>query len=195
MKKLFFFIAVVAGLALCGQESAAQKNARQNWDMPSLEGNKVTVRHQVDNPKSKTTSTSGYIPKGYRGMAEVALGANFDGPYFVSKQSTIHGYQFNQYVFLGGMLGTTTGGDYFAAHLAADARFYFTKTRVAPYALVRAGIALHDYYCYYSCGFFSNVGIGARYALKKKLALTASIQLLGTMDLGVELVGCIGFEF
>ena len=103
MKKLFFFIAVVAGLALCGQESAAQ-----SWDTPTAEGNNVTVRPQ-ENRVSGTAKSQGFIPKGYRGMAEVALGYGFG---FASLFSTTHGYQFNPHVFLGGMFGLGSGNNY-----------------------------------------------------------------------------------
>lgn len=130
----------------------------------------------------------GFKPKGYVGtfeigLADYATGGNLPMAAFMF----VNSYQFNPYVSLGLGLGAEVSSKkVYNVPVYADARFYFTKTRVAPYAGVGLGynlnIASYDFGYYYggsgtnyNHGVMFNPAIGARFAITKKVGVGLNV--------------------
>ena len=129
----------------------------------------------------------GFKPKGYVGTFELGLadypgGGNLPMAAFM----LVNSYQFNPYVALGLGLGAEVSSqNIYNVPVYADTRFYFTKTRVAPYANIGFGynlnIASYDYGYYYGSGTNYNHGmmfnpaIGVRFAITKKVGVGLNV--------------------
>ncbi len=86
--------------------------------------------------------------------------------------STTHGYQFNNYFFVGGgvALNYYTDADLVAAPIYANFRANFINKKVTPFADVKAGYAVGDIE-----GAYASIGVGVRFSLKGKKALNLAL--------------------
>ena len=117
--------------------------------------------------------SSGYTPSGlrsgYRGMADFAH--TFGVGVFSTPRveiSNVHGYQFNEYFFLGGGVGAHY---YYQAEaielpIFVDFRVDFLNRSVTPYFDLRAGYTVFE-----ETGFYINPTAGARFSVGPKCAI------------------------
>lgn len=142
------------------------------------------------------SKTSDYMTRGFRFNADVCAGSNLDtGDVNVTAGA---GYQFNSYVYLGGVFGTGYQGHGAKVIVAADSRVYFMKRRLTPmlsaqFGYLRCGHSDGSYgdydFVYASCG------IGGRIYLTKKIGFTARFMTSTTIDYLPFLGLCAGIEF
>ena len=87
--------------------------------------------------------------------------------------STTHGYQFNNYFFVGGGVAFNyyTDADLYAAPIYANFRANFINKKVTPFADVKAGYAVGDIE-----GAYASIGVGVRFSLKGKKALNLALM-------------------
>lgn len=94
--------------------------------------------------------------------------------------TTSHGYQFNNYFFIGGGMGLNYFHDLEAASVPVFANFRanFSNKRITPYGDIKLGGALGDDVC----GFYCSISLGVRFKLEKRRAINIS---LGYVDQGI----------
>ena len=104
--------------------------------------------------------------KGYKGFVET-------GYIFDLELSTTHGYQFNNYLFVGGGAGINfyTDADLYSVPLFASFRANFMNKKITPFADIKSGYTVGDVE-----GAFVTVGFGVRFALAKKMALNLKLE-------------------
>ncbi len=118
----------------------------------------------------KTKSTL----KGYKGFV--------DGGYHVDVSDysadkieffTSHGYQFNNYIFLGAGVGVSYFNDWesTAIPVFANFRVNFTKHKVTPFADLKIGYSSGDIE-----GGYGSTALGVRFGLKNKKALNLRLE-------------------
>lgn len=160
-------------------------------------------KRTIESP-AESSSTTSYIPKGYRGMVEMAHGVGTHGPNYQFKLSTTHGWQFNPYLYLGGFVsfGTSETQAYdnrFNLRFGADFRGYIPINKVAPYLGLQMG---YDHfgpippkkYLDDEPGGYLGVQLGIRFAKKDRRALNFAIQVAPEFD-GHEILFKLGYEF
>lgn len=185
MKKIFVLL-VTAVLALSAVDAMAQ------WG-PSGYGNKYG--------SLRGNGGDGWIRTGYRGMAEMGHGVSFEDGCYALEFTTTHGYQFNPYFYLGGIVSFGFRGversyndidreNVFAFRIAADPRVYFLKSRVTPFAGLQLGLD----YCDGGFVYFGG-SVGVRVALNSRFALNFSILVNSGYWFIGEGMCKIGFEF
>ena len=111
--------------------------------------------------------------KGYKGFVDFAyIGDVSDYNASKIELSTSHGYQFNNYFFVGGgvALNYYTDADLVAAPIYANFRANFINKRVTPFADVKTGYAVGDIE-----GAYASIGVGVRFSLKGKKALNLAL--------------------
>ena len=112
--------------------------------------------------------------KGYKGFVDFAyIGDVSDYNASKIELSTSHGYQFNNYFFVGGgvALNYYTDADLVAAPIYANFRANFINKRVTPFADVKTGYAVGDIE-----GAYASIGVGVRFSLKGKKALNLALM-------------------
>jgi len=137
---------------------------------------KVPVRDRNGNKKDNKSSL-----RGYKGFVDVGYSAGVgDWGEDRFEVSTAHGYQFNNFFFIGGGAGLHyyTDSEYFGVPIFANFRANFTKTKIAPFGDVKVGYSIGDFN-----GTYGSLAIGVRFTLKAKKALHLS---LGYSNQGVE---------
>lgn len=112
--------------------------------------------------------------KGYKGFVET--GYIFDLSDCNANRfelSTTHGYQFNNYLFVGGGAGINfyTDADLYSVPLFASFRANFMNKKITPFADIKSGYTVGDVE-----GAFVTVGLGVRFALAKKMALNLKLE-------------------
>ena len=134
--------------------------------------------------------------KGYKGFVET--GYIFDLSDCNANRfelSTTHGYQFNNYLFVGGGAGINfyTDADLYSVPLFASFRANFMNKKITPFADIKSGYTVGDVE-----GAFVTVGLGVRFALAKKMALNLKLEYAyqeydyeSINGIGIKL----GFEF
>lgn len=87
--------------------------------------------------------------------------------------STIHGYQFNNYLFLGGGVGINnyTDADSYSVPIFANFRVNFMDKRITPFADITSGYSAGDVE-----GGFANMGLGVRFSLARKMAINVKLE-------------------
>jgi len=107
--------------------------------------------------------------KGYKGFIDAATIGNVNG-YDASfmEISTTHGYQFNNYFFLGGgiALNYYADAELTTAPIYAAFRANFINKKVSPFADIKLGYTVGDLR-----GTYASIGIGVRFSLKGRKAL------------------------
>ena len=112
--------------------------------------------------------------KGYKGFVDFAyIGDVSDYNASKIELSTTHGYQFNNYFFVGGGVAFNyyTDADLYAAPIYANFRANFINKKVTPFADVKAGYAVGDIE-----GAYASIGVGVRFSLKGKKALNLALM-------------------
>jgi len=170
------------------------------------------ITKEVTTSKSRSnyeSSRSGYERfsnasrslKGYKGFIET--GYTFDISDYGADRfelSTTHGYQFNNYLFVGGGVGVNyyTDADLASYPIFASFRANFTNKKITPFADIKSGYVVGDVE-----GAFATVGIGVRFGLARKMALNLKLEYAyqefdydyygseSTSGVGIKL----GFEF
>ena len=112
--------------------------------------------------------------RGYKGFIET--GFTFDiSDYGADRVEllTTHGYQFNNYLFVGGGVGVNyyTDADLASFPVFASFRANFTNKRITPFGDIKTGYAFGD-----TEGAFCTVGIGVRLGLAKKKAMNLKLE-------------------
>ena len=87
--------------------------------------------------------------------------------------STTHGYQFNNYFFLGGgvELGYYIRPKFYSVPVFVDAKVNFINKKITPFLDTRVGYAFGDNY-----GTWWSEALGVRFALNNKSAITLCIE-------------------
>lgn len=112
--------------------------------------------------------------KGYKGFADLGYIVDVSDMDASKLQlSTSHGYQFNNYLYLGGgvALDYYTDADKISVPIFADFKVNFINKRITPFADTKFGYSVGDVE-----GFYSSVGIGVRFGLKGKKAISLKLQ-------------------
>ena len=125
-------------------------------------------RKDVNNRKAARNTL-----KGYKGFVDAAYIEDVSD-YNASKVelSTTHGYQFNNYFFVGAgvALNYYTDADIIAAPIYANFRANFINKRITPFADVKSGYSIGDVE-----GVYASIGVGVRFSLKGKKALNLAL--------------------
>lgn len=200
MKRIVMLIAAVMCLHLTAPSLFAQHLEIEE----SISQHNIPKR-TIESHAESSAGTS-YIPKGYRGMVEMAHGAGCYNPSYVCKISSTHGYQFNKYIYLGGYLSLGSaerlfeyGGGYYSVdtafnlRLGPDFRFYFLDNKISPFIGFSPGLDVRDG----TGNLYLGGQFGARMSLRGKRAVNFAIAVGGFeywVDLN-EVVVKIGYEF
>lgn len=112
--------------------------------------------------------------RGYKGFVEAGYILDLtDNNANRAELSTTHGFQFNDYLFVGGgaAFNYYTDADAYSAPVFASFRANFTKKRIAPFADAKLGYSIGDVE-----GAYATAGIGVRFALARKMALNLKLE-------------------
>lgn len=150
--------------------------------------------------------------RGYKGFVDAGYIADVsDHSAYKFQALTSHGFQFNNYLYLGGGLGLDYYIDYeFSIPVFVDFRANFINRKITPFADLKVGYAVGDeiegVFCFTSVGARFNVG--GKKAINVALALNYQEVELGYYSFGryttsyyyatEELIGLgvkVGFEF
>lgn len=112
--------------------------------------------------------------KGYKGFVET--GYIFDLSDYNAERftiSTTHGYQFNNYLFVGGGIGLNlyTDADLYSVPVFASFRANFMNKKITPFADIKSGYAAGDVE-----GAFVTLGFGVRFGLAGKMAMNVKLE-------------------
>lgn len=126
-------------------------------------------RKDVNNRKAARNTL-----KGYKGFVDVGYIADLSD-YNADKVevSTSHGYQFNNYFYVGGGVAVDfyTDADLIAAPIFVDFRANFINKKITPFADIKTGYSVGDVE-----GVYVATGIGVRFSLKGKKALNLKLE-------------------
>lgn len=126
-------------------------------------------RKDVNNHKTARNTL-----KGYKGFVDVGYIADLSD-YNADKVeiSTSHGYQFNNYFYVGGGVAVDfyTDADLIAAPIFVDFRANFINKKITPFADIKTGYSVGDVE-----GVYVATGIGVRFSLKGKKALNLKLE-------------------
>ena len=156
-------------------------------------------------PRSSSLNSYGNPSlRGYKGFVEAGYILDLtDNNANRAEVSTTHGFQFNDYLFVGGgaAFNYYTDVDAYSAPVFASFRANFTNKRIAPFADAKLGYSVGDVE-----GAYASAGIGVRFALARKMALSLKLEYV-YQDYGYTSYGYdsseslngagikIGFEF
>ena len=178
MKKLLLFCSLYAIVSV----SAFGQSDRRSVLESDMSG---AYKKAVKDSFYKTLNENHSLSKGYHGMFDFgyAFGVG-DYQFGRFEINTVHGYQFNPYVFLGGGLGLHIMEDYASpamdipldvrkknvdVPLFADGRITFIESNITPYVDGRLG-----YYLTHSGGIYANISVGVRFATWDRQAINLS---------------------
>lgn len=126
-------------------------------------------RKDVNNRKAARNTL-----KGYKGFVDVGYIADLSD-YNADKVeiSTSHGYQFNNYFYVGGGVAVDfyTDADLIAAPIFVDFRANFINKKITPFADIKTGYSVGDVE-----GVYVATGVGVRFSLKGKKALNLKLE-------------------
>lgn len=187
-----FFSVVMSAQQLEVDDCVSQSN------LPSRNANYKKIQSQQ--LVSTQTTSVGPLSKGYRGMIETAHGFDWcQELYYAFEFSTTHGYQFNPYLYLGGVIsfgrGTSRqytrclGYDYYGNYyyyddyydyqpgfnfnIGSDLRVYMAKGNLAPFMGLQFGFDL----CGDNCFILLKGQLGLRYAINNNWGLNFGVQV------------------
>ncbi|NDV80560.1 porin family protein [Bacteroides sp. 51] len=120
-----------------------------------------------------TATPSNKTLRGYKGFID--MGYTFADEYEDRiEMSTSHGYQFNNYLFVGGGIAYhyyhDDETDLYTMPIFANFRANFMNKKVTPFTDVRVGYSVGDLE-----GGYAYVGLGARFKLVNKMALNLTL--------------------
>lgn len=134
-------------------------------------------------PDYRKLSKEAPLLRGYKGFVDIGYTFRSGWGCDRTEVSTSHGYQFNNFLFLGGGVGVHYYADreYVAFPMFVNFRVNYTKYRITPFGDVKAGYAIGDF-----DGTYLALAGGVRFALKRKQACFVSIgysaQEVGVYD-------------
>lgn len=176
---LKYMIVLLAGLFFSVVMSAQQlevEDGISQSNLPSRNANYKKIQSQQ--LVSTQTTSVGPLAKGYRGMVETAHGFAWTDFMYAFDFSTTHGYQFNPYLYLGGVIsfGLDTTEAYnadFNFSIGSDFRVYMAKGNLAPFMGLQFGFGLCG-----DCLFILSKGqLGLRYAINNNWGLNFGVQI------------------
>jgi len=144
---------------------------------------------------SSYSTNSGYTPlRGYKGFVDVGYSIG-TGDYDFDRVeiSTTHGYQFNDFLFVGGGMGMhyySDLDDEYAVPVFANFRANFMRGKVVPFGDVKLGYTVGDIVE----GAYGAIGVGVRFALKGKKALNLSLSYTA-QDVDVDYYGYYDYYY
>lgn len=113
--------------------------------------------------------------KGYKGFIESGYSFGDEERF---EFNTSHGYQFNNYLFLGGGVGLHYYPNGISSYdectlvpIFVNFRANFINKKITPFADVKSGYSVGDFE-----GFYASAGIGARFTLARKMALSIMVS-------------------
>lgn len=112
--------------------------------------------------------------KGYKGFVDLGYVVDLsDNNADKIEISTSHGYQFNNYFYLGGGAAVDfyTDADLISVPIFADFRANFINKKVTPFADVKLGYSVGDVE-----GLYATTGVGVRFSLKGKKAINLKLE-------------------
>lgn len=115
--------------------------------------------------------------KGYKGFVDAGYTFDLDDYYYDNMNrfevSTTHGYQFNNYFFVGGgvALDYYTDADLYAVPVFANFRANFINKNITPFGDFKLGYAAGDVE-----GVYLSMAIGVRFAVAKKSAINLRLE-------------------
>ena len=195
-----FFSVVMSAQQLEVEDGISQSN------LPSRNANYKKIQSQQ--LVSTQTTSVGPLAKGYRGMVETAHGFDCDDLKYAFEFSTTHGYQFNPYLYLGGVIsfGRGTAKDYrylngysyycyladFNFSIGSDFRVYMAKGNLVPFMGLQFGFDL----CGNNAFILLKGQLGLRYAINNNWGLNFGVQVGPTcyFESG-EILFKLGVEF
>ncbi len=126
-------------------------------------------RTDIDNRKAARNTLKGY--KGFIDFGYIADLSDYDANKV--EISTSHGYQFNNYFYLGGGVAADfyTDADLIAVPIFVDFRANFINKKVTPFADIKTGYSVGDVE-----GAYVSTGIGVRFSLKGKKAINLKLE-------------------
>ena len=126
-------------------------------------------RTDIDNRKAARNTLKGY--KGFVDFGYIADLSDYDANKV--EISTSHGYQFNNYFYLGGGVAADfyTDADLIAVPIFVDFRANFINKKVTPFADIKTGYSVGDVE-----GAYVSTGIGVRFSLKGKKAINLKLE-------------------
>lgn len=126
-------------------------------------------RKDVDNRKTARNTLKGY--KGFVDFGYIADLSDYDANKV--EISTSHGYQFNNYFYVGGGVAADfyTDADLIAVPIFVDFRANFINKKVTPFADIKTGYSVGDVE-----GAYVSTGIGVRFSLKGKKAINLKLE-------------------
>ena len=126
-------------------------------------------RTDIDNRKAARNTLKGY--KGFVDFGYIVDLSDYDANKV--EISTSHGYQFNNYFYLGGGVAADfyTDADLIAVPIFVDFRANFINKKVTPFADIKTGYSVGDVE-----GLYVSTGIGVRFSLKGKKALNLKLE-------------------
>lgn len=126
-------------------------------------------RTDIDNRKAARNTLKGY--KGFVDFGYIADLSDYDANKI--EISTSHGYQFNNYFYLGGGVAADfyTDADLIAVPIFVDFRANFINKKVTPFADIKTGYSVGDVE-----GAYVSTGIGVRFSLKGKKAINLKLE-------------------
>ncbi len=127
-------------------------------------------------------SAKSYL-RGYKGFVDAGYRFDVSDNNANSLEiSTAHGYQFNNYFFLGGGVGVTyyTDAELVTLPFFTNFRANFTNKRITPFADVKLGYSMGDV-----SGAYTSLAIGVRFAMQGKKALNLRLEY-AAQELGLN---------
>ncbi|WP_458410284.1 DUF481 domain-containing protein [Bacteroides congonensis] len=126
-------------------------------------------RTDIDNRKAARNTLKGY--KGFVDFGYIVDLSDYDANKV--EISTSHGYQFNNYFYLGGGVAADfyTDADLIAVPIFVDFRANFINKKVTPFADIKTGYSVGDVE-----GAYVSTGIGVRFSLKGKKAINLKLE-------------------
>lgn len=115
--------------------------------------------------------------KGYKGFVDAGYTFDLDDYYYDNMNrieiSTTHGYQFNNYFFVGGgvALDYYTDADLYAVPIFANFRANFINKKITPFGDFKLGYTAGDVE-----GVYLSTAIGVRFTMAKKTAINLRLE-------------------
>ena len=112
--------------------------------------------------------------KGYKGFVDFGYVVDVSGHHASKIElSTSHGYQFNNYFFLGGGVAVShfTDANLTTVPFFINFRANFINRPITPFMELRTGYSAGDIE-----GLYSTLGAGVRFALRNKMALNLKLE-------------------
>lgn len=138
---------------------------------------KITKEEKYSNSYRNNTNSrklARQTLRGYKGFVDMGYVVDLsDNNANKLEISTSHGYQFNNYFYVGGGVAVDyyTDADLISAPIFADFRANFINKKVTPFADIKTGYSFGDVE-----GVYVTTGVGVRFSLKGKKAINLKLE-------------------